>query len=79
MSPKNLFGLIDLLAAEPVAVTAVIDAAFALLVGLGLHLDPKVSGALDVLVIAVLALYARSKVTPVASLPADPPAVKPAA
>lgn len=74
MNPKNLFGLLDLLAAEPVAVTAVIDAAFALLVGLGLHLDPKVAGLLDALVIAMLALYARSKVTPVTSLPAASPA-----
>ena len=78
MNFKNLFGLLDLLAAEPVAVTAVIDAAFALLVGLGLHLDPKLAGLLDVLVIAVLAAYARSKVSPVSSAPAAP-VVKPAA
>lgn len=57
--------ILDKLAGEPVAVVAVIDAVFALLVGVGLNLDPKIAGALDVVVIAVLGLYARSKVIPV--------------
>jgi len=56
--------ILDTLANEPIAVVAVIDALLGLAIGFGAPVDPKIAALIDAAVIAVLALYARSKVTP---------------
>ena len=64
--------LAGVLANEPVLTVTLIDAVFAVAVAVGLPVNMQLKAALIGLVAVLGQLYARSVVSPVASLPAAP-------
>lgn len=69
---RTLKSLLIVLQNEPVLTRAAVGALLIVGVELGLPIDDGLSTALDGLVVAILALGARNRVTPVDPAPRDP-------
>lgn len=58
--------------AEPAVLSGIVAAAISLAVAFGFNLSPEMQGGIMAATTAVLALFVRSQVSPVSSLPTDP-------